>query len=137
MLQLFSATPLGIFFASVLPRGILNPGPFTIKEHVLVYMIASAAGGQPYGVENVIGQKFDKFMGDADVTFWNSVLFVITTQMIGYGLSGMTRRFLVRPAAMYWPTVLSTVALFVSFHETKSLKNPKRWAVCPDMASFG
>ncbi|KAJ1340316.1 hypothetical protein BSLG_005089 [Batrachochytrium salamandrivorans] len=72
--------PLGIFFASVLPRGILNPGPFTIKEHVLVYMIASAAGGQPYGVENVIGQKFDKFMGDADVTFWNSVLFVITTQ---------------------------------------------------------
>ncbi|KAH9245023.1 hypothetical protein BASA81_017524 [Batrachochytrium salamandrivorans] len=71
----------------VLPRGILNPGPFTIKEHVLVYMIASAAGGQPYGVENVIGQKFDKFMGDADVTFWNSVLFVITTQMIGYGLS--------------------------------------------------
>ncbi|KAH6579992.1 hypothetical protein BASA61_009980 [Batrachochytrium salamandrivorans] len=56
--------PLGIFFAAVLPRGILNPGPFTIKEHVLVYMIAGAAGGAPYGVENVIGQKFDKFMGD-------------------------------------------------------------------------
>ncbi|KAH6561633.1 hypothetical protein BASA50_006030 [Batrachochytrium salamandrivorans] len=118
--------PLGIFFASVLPRGILNPGPFTIKEHVLVYMIASAAGGQPYGVENVIGQKFDKFMGDADVTFWNSVLFVITTQMIGYGLSGMTRRFLVRPAAMYWPTVLSTVALFVSFHETEESEESKK-----------
>ncbi|KAJ1340548.1 hypothetical protein BSLG_004642 [Batrachochytrium salamandrivorans] len=117
---------LGLMNGIVLPRGILNPGPFTIKEHVLVYMIASAAGGQPYGVENVIGQKFDKFMGDADVTFWNSVLFVITTQMIGYGLSGMTRRFLVRPAAMYWPTVLSTVALFVSFHETEESEESKK-----------
>ncbi|KAH6561861.1 hypothetical protein BASA62_009563 [Batrachochytrium salamandrivorans] len=118
--------PLGIFFAAVLPRGILNPGPFTIKEHVLVYMIAGAAGGAPYGVENVIGQKFDKFMGDSNVTFWNSVLFVITTQMIGYGLSGMTRRFLVRPAAMYWPTVLSTVALFVSFHEKEESEESKK-----------
>ncbi|OAJ44246.1 OPT family small oligopeptide transporter [Batrachochytrium dendrobatidis JEL423] len=118
--------PMGIFLAAVLPRGILNPGPFTIKEHVLVYMIAGAAGGQPYGVENVIGQKFDKFMGDTRITFWNSILFVITTQMIGYGLSGMTRRFLVRPAAMYWPTVLSTVALFVSFHETEESEESKK-----------
>ncbi|KAH6596736.1 hypothetical protein BASA61_003430 [Batrachochytrium salamandrivorans] len=83
--------PLGIFFAAVLPRGILNPGPFTIKEHVLVYMIAGAAGGAPYGVENVIGQKFDKFM-----------------------------------AAMYWPTVLSTVALFVSFHEKEESEESKK-----------
>ncbi|XJO75901.1 hypothetical protein BDV3_006505 [Batrachochytrium dendrobatidis] len=118
--------PIGIFLANVLPRGILNPGPFTIKEHVLVYMIAGAAGGQPYGVENVIGQKFDQFMGDSKITFWNSILFVITTQMIGYGLSGMTRRFLVRPAAMYWPTVLSTVALFVSFHETEESEESKK-----------
>ncbi|KAJ8331135.1 OPT super [Batrachochytrium dendrobatidis] len=118
--------PIGIFLSKTLPLGILNPGPFTIKEHVLVYMIAGAAGGQPYGVENVIGQKFDKFMGDTRITFWNSILFVITTQMIGYGLSGMTRRFLVRPAAMYWPTVLSTVALFVSFHETEESEESKK-----------
>ncbi|KAH6579991.1 hypothetical protein BASA61_009979 [Batrachochytrium salamandrivorans] len=46
--------------------------------------------------------------------------------MIGYGLSGMTRRFLVRPAAMYWPTVLSTVALFVSFHEKEESEESKK-----------
>ncbi|KAH9273044.1 hypothetical protein BASA83_004614 [Batrachochytrium salamandrivorans] len=118
--------PLGIFFASVLPRGILNPGPFTIKEHVLVYIIASSAGGRPYGVDNIVGQKFPRFMDDQSVTFWNSILFVITTQMIGYGLSGMTRRFLVRPAAIYWPTALSTVALFVAFHDTEESEESKK-----------
>ncbi|EGF81571.1 hypothetical protein BATDEDRAFT_34848 [Batrachochytrium dendrobatidis JAM81] len=118
--------PVGIFLAAVLPRGILNPGPFTIKEHVLVYMLASAAGGQPYAIENVIGQSFSKFMDDTSVTFWNSILFVLTTQMIGYGLSGMTRRFLVRPAAMYWPTALSTVALFIAFHEKEESESSKK-----------
>ncbi|KAH6567912.1 hypothetical protein BASA60_008861 [Batrachochytrium salamandrivorans] len=121
--------PLGIFFASVLPRGILNPGPFTIKEHVLVYIIASSAGGRPYGVDNIVGQKFPRFMDDQSVTFWNSILFVITTQMIGYGLSGMTRRFLVRPAAIYWPTALSTVALFVAFHDTEESEESKKRAL--------
>nr|KAJ3410335.1 hypothetical protein HK105_002958 [Polyrhizophydium stewartii] len=118
--------PMGIFLARVLPRGILNPGPFTIKEHVLVYMIAAAAGGAPYGIENVVGQKFEKFLNDPSVTFWNSVFFILTTQMIGYGLSGLTRRYLVRPAAMYWPTVLPTVAMFVSFHETEESEEIKK-----------
>ncbi|KAL2912173.1 OPT superfamily [Polyrhizophydium stewartii] len=117
--------PMGVFLARVLPRGVLNPGPFTIKEHVLVYIIAGAAGGKPYGIENVVGQKFPAFLNDPLVTFWNSAFFILTTQMIGYGLSGMTRRFLVRPRAMYWPGVLPVVAMFVSFHtdsETEEVK---------------
>ncbi|OAJ40207.1 OPT family small oligopeptide transporter [Batrachochytrium dendrobatidis JEL423] len=118
--------PIGVFFAAVLPHGILNPGPFSIKEHVLAYTIASAAGGAPYGIENVIGQKFDKFMNDTNVTFWNSFLFILTTQMVGYGLAGMTRRFLVRPAAMYWPTSLPVVALFVSFHEKEESEEVRK-----------
>ncbi|KAJ1339386.1 hypothetical protein BSLG_005952, partial [Batrachochytrium salamandrivorans] len=73
----YSIVSIGIFLANVLPRGILNPGPFTIKGTFL-YMIAGAAGGQPYGVENVIGQKFDQFMGDSKITFWNSILFLVS-----------------------------------------------------------
>jgi hypothetical protein len=40
----------------------MNPGPFTVKEHVLVSIIASAGGGVAYGVENVVVQKFSNFM---------------------------------------------------------------------------
>ncbi|KAJ1343475.1 hypothetical protein BSLG_001973 [Batrachochytrium salamandrivorans] len=118
--------PIGILCAAVLPRGILNPGPFTIKEHTLIYMIASAAGGKPYGIENVVGQLFPKFLDDSNVTFWNSFLFILCTQMIGYGLSGMTRRFLVRPGAMYWPGNLPTLALFVSFHNTTETEEVRK-----------
>ncbi|KAL2912414.1 OPT superfamily [Polyrhizophydium stewartii] len=118
--------PMGVFLARVLPRGVLNPGPFSVKEHVLIYIIAGAAGGQPYGIENVIGQKFEKFLNDQAVTYWNSVLFILTTQMIGYGLSGVTRRYLVRPAAVYWPTVLPTVATFVAFHENVETEEVKK-----------
>ena len=44
-LVLLMAYPMGVFMASVLPKstiyGIdLNPGPFTVKEHALIYIIA-------------------------------------------------------------------------------------------------
>eukprot|EP00842_Homolaphlyctis_polyrhiza_P002881 jgi/Hompol1/3594/HPOL_006670-RA len=118
--------PMGVFLARVIPRGILNPGPFTIKEHVLVYIIANAAGGQPYGIDNVVAQYMDYFLGDKKVNFWNSLFFIITTQMVGFGLAGVTRRFLVRPAAMYWPGALPTVAMFVSFHEEEESEEEKK-----------
>ena len=44
-------------------------------------------------------------------------MFVMSVQLIGFGLAGILRRFLVKPAAMYWPGNLSQVALFVGFHE--------------------
>ena len=41
----------------------------------------------------------------------------MSVQLIGFGLAGIMRRFLVKPASMYWPGILSQVALFVGFHE--------------------
>ncbi|KAI9342268.1 OPT oligopeptide transporter protein-domain-containing protein [Obelidium mucronatum] len=109
--------PLGLILAAILPSGILNPGPFSMKEHVLIYIIASC-GYQPYGIENVVSQMMPDLMGNTDITFLQSLGFVIVTQFLGYGLSGLTRRFLVRPTAMWWPSTLSTIALFTSFHKT-------------------
>ena len=79
------AYPMGILMARVVTRRrftffgrswTMNPGPFSIKEHVLISIIASAGGmslfhddhaynrlgGLAYGVDNVIVQKFDHFM---------------------------------------------------------------------------
>ncbi|KAI9324515.1 OPT oligopeptide transporter protein-domain-containing protein [Obelidium mucronatum] len=109
--------PLGIIMASILPSGFLNPGPFSMKEHVLIYIVASC-GGQPYGIENVVSQMMPDLMGNTDISFFQALGFVIVTQFLGYGLSGLTRRFLVRPTAMWWPSTLSTIALFTSFHKT-------------------
>lgn len=47
----------------------------------------------------------------------NSLAFVMSLQLLGFGLAGMMRRFLVKPAAMFWPSTLSSVAMFIGFHE--------------------
>lgn len=114
--------PMGLFLAAVLPKGILNPGPFSVKEHVLVYVIAGSAGGQPYGINNVVAQKL--FFEDTNVTILNALAWVCVTQMVGYGIAGLCRRFLVKPTAMLWPGVLPTVAFFNAFHDSKALEDP-------------
>ncbi|KAJ3291095.1 hypothetical protein HDU79_002675 [Rhizoclosmatium sp. JEL0117] len=108
--------PMGIFLANVLPAGILNPGPFSMKEHVLIF-IMSATTTAPYGIDNVVSQAYPKLMGNSDITFMSALGFVLVTQFMGYGFSGLTRRFLVRPTAMWWPSNLTTIALFSSFHK--------------------
>ena len=94
--------PMGIFLANVLPKknlipgydwSNLNPGPFSVKEHVLVYIIASSAGSKPYGINNVIGQKL--LFADKRVNLLNSILWVTITQLLGFGITGLFRRFLV------------------------------------------
>jgi len=115
--------PIGRFFAAVLPKaqinlGIvkfsLNPGPFSIKEHVLITAIANAAGGTAYAIDII---TIKKIMYQRDIGKFGSFLLVLTTQCVGYGLAGVCRRFLVRPAAMIWPATLVNVTLFRTLHE--------------------
>ncbi|KAI8908986.1 OPT oligopeptide transporter protein-domain-containing protein [Gorgonomyces haynaldii] len=124
------AYPMGIFLAKVLPRGKFlgldfNPGAFTIKEHILIYVLANTAGGRPYGIYNVTAQYFEKAMNNKEVNFWNSLAWIFCSQFIGYGLSGLCRRFLVKPKSMLWPSVLPNIALFNSFHNLNTLTEDK------------
>jgi hypothetical protein len=49
------------------------------------------------------------------------ILFLITTQMIGYGFAGLFRDILVRPPAIYYPGVLPNVALFNAMHRNPTV----------------
>jgi hypothetical protein len=44
------------------------------------------------------------------------IVFVVTSQIIGYGMAGIMRKFLVWPAAMIWPANLVNCALFRTLH---------------------
>ncbi|KAJ3098031.1 hypothetical protein HDU97_004364, partial [Phlyctochytrium planicorne] len=92
--------PLGKLMEKVLPRGILNPGPFNHKEHALIYICCNSGANTSYALYNIIGQNT-----------------TINTQIFGYGLAGLCRRYLVRPAAMLWPSNLSIVAMLNTLHE--------------------
>ncbi|ORZ29837.1 OPT oligopeptide transporter protein-domain-containing protein [Catenaria anguillulae PL171] len=107
--------PIGKFLARTLPRwrfnvlGIdidTNPGPFSVKEHALIGIFGTT-GACTFD----LSLDYDLRMNSA----W-ALAFLFASSALGFGISGMCRKFLIRPAHMIWPTVLPTVALFTAFH---------------------
>ncbi|EIW80549.1 oligopeptide transporter [Coniophora puteana RWD-64-598 SS2] len=92
----------------------LNPGPWNIKEHVLVYIMANVAIGPPYALNMIVVSQIN--YGIKNLDYWFSVLLVVATQLTGFGLAGMCRRFLVWPASMVWPQNLVTCTLLNTLH---------------------
>ncbi|KAL3817877.1 hypothetical protein ACJIZ3_003782 [Penstemon smallii] len=92
----------------------LNPGPFNVKEHVLITIFANSGAGTVYAIHVVTAVKV--FYGQ-HITFFVSLIVVITTQVLGFGWAGIFRRYLVEPAAMWWPANLVQVSLFRALHE--------------------
>ncbi|CAI9087120.1 OLC1v1021112C1 [Oldenlandia corymbosa var. corymbosa] len=115
--------PLGRTMAAILPKGKLNPGPFNIKEHVVITVLAncgSAAGGSEAYAMGVITVM--KTYYKLNLTFFAAFLIVLTSQLIGYGWAGMLRKYLVEPAEMWWPSNLAQVSLFRALHEKEERK---------------
>ncbi|KAF2395795.1 small oligopeptide transporter [Trichodelitschia bisporula] len=121
------AYPVGMFMAKALPTrkfsffGIpwtFNPGPFNKKEHTLITIMAnvSFAGGAAYSTYTVEAMRgFYKI----DWGFGFAIMFTLVTQMLGLGLAGLFRRFLVEPPAMIWPAILPNCALFNTLHDVE------------------
>ncbi|KAJ8755034.1 hypothetical protein K2173_015546 [Erythroxylum novogranatense] len=117
--------PLGKLMAATLPNKkihvpltkwsfSLNPGPFTLKEHVLITIFANCGGGTPYAVSIVtIVMAFYKRKLNAVA----AMLLVQTTQLVGYGWAGIFRKILVESPYMWWPSNLIQVSLFRTLHD--------------------
>ncbi|KAG0214332.1 hypothetical protein BGX33_002257 [Mortierella sp. NVP41] len=112
--------PMGHFMARVLPthqfnlfgwKFSLNPGPFSIKEHVLIGTMVACNQGTAYAVDIVILQK---------IWYQSEKSFVAGMFL------GVIRRFLVRPAHMIWPSTLVTASLFRSLHAQRDEGNNGR-----------
>ncbi|RKP09886.1 oligopeptide transporter 4 [Thamnocephalis sphaerospora] len=115
--------PLGKILERVLPpksvgigrfRFSLNPGPFNAKEHALILVATSSATSIAYAVDIIVIKKVFYMQ---DTPLLGSILLTLTTQCIGYGLAGVCYKYLVRPAAMIWPSQLVSIALLRTFHE--------------------
>lgn len=91
----------------------LNPGPWNIKEHVLVYIMANVAVGSPYALNAVVVAEV---YYDIKLGFWFNLVLVLATQLTGFGLAGLCRRFLVWPASMVWPQNLVACTLLNTLH---------------------
>ncbi|CAN1336925.1 Oligopeptide transporter 3 [Linum perenne] len=125
ILMQIAVLPIGKFMARVLPTrdfnlfGIwkftLNPGPFNMKEHVIITIFAncgvSIGGGDAYSIGAITVMKA---YYKQSLSFLCALIIVLTTQVLGYGWAGMLRRYLVDPVEMWWPSNLAQVSLFRS-----------------------
>jgi len=125
------ALPLGKLLEWILPKHrisvlgysfSLNPGPFNIKEHTLIGIMANVVVGGTsitdvasamhivYGIKWSFGKKF---------------LLGLPIQIIGFSFAGVLRRFLVWPSSMIWPGVLVRCALLNAVHSNYGKKETK------------
>ncbi|GLB42837.1 putative OPT oligopeptide transporter protein [Lyophyllum shimeji] len=110
--------PLGTAWAKFMPNvkifGVpLNPGPFSIKEHVLVTIMATVGYQSAYATDIVAVQRV---YYNQIYNFGYQWMVVMSTQLIGFSIGGIARRFLVQPPSMIWPLNLVTCALFNTLH---------------------
>ncbi|KAI8874445.1 oligopeptide transporter 6-like protein [Ramicandelaber brevisporus] len=130
--------PLGRGLAYLLPKWRFrtfgyewspNPGPFSIKEHVLITVMSSTAASACYGVDVIIVKNLFYRPDNAMPDFWPSLLMMVTSQMIGYGLAGICRQLLVYPASMVWPANLASAIVYRTFHDVSRWPGLSRTAM--------
>lgn len=110
--------PLGKAWARLFPTvkifGVsLNPGPFTLKEHVVITIMATVGSTSAYATDVLAVQRV--YYGQ-NWSFLYQWMLVISTQLIGFSLGGIVKRFLVSPPSMIWPSNLVSCALFNTLH---------------------
>ncbi|XP_038897524.1 oligopeptide transporter 1-like [Benincasa hispida] len=117
--------PLGKLMAATIPSTSfripltkwsfsLNPGPFTLKEHVLITIFANSGSNSVYAL-NIV--TIVKAFYHRNLHPLAAMLLSQTTQMLGYGWAGLFRRYLVDSPYMWWPANLVQVSLFRALHE--------------------
>ncbi|KAK1431605.1 hypothetical protein QVD17_08076 [Tagetes erecta] len=109
-----------VFFQGKWCQFTLNPGPFNIKEHVLITIFANSGAGTVYATHILSAVKL---FYKKEFAFLPAFIVMLTTQVLGFGWAGLFRRFLVEPGEMWWPSNLIQVSLFRSLHENE--KRPK------------
>lgn len=114
------AWPIGMAWARFMPNikifgAPLNPGPFNIKEHTIIVIMANVSfgGGAAYATDILLSQN--KFY-EQDFGWGFDLLAIWSTQCIGFALGGLARRVLVNPASMIWPQNLVTVTFLTNLH---------------------
>ncbi len=93
-----------------------NTGPFTIKEHTVVTLMANLSFGYAYSTDALLALQGTPFY-DRHLGWGFALLFALSSQLVGIALAGVFRHFLVWPAAMMWPSQFASTSLFYALHD--------------------
>ncbi|SCV68961.1 BQ2448_1981 [Microbotryum intermedium] len=115
----------GVAWHKLLPKAgrgkfwaVLNPGPFNIKEHVCITVMAGAGAAGALALPAFAAERLyygiipNKAM---------AILTLLSSQFFGYGLAGLFRSVVVYPTYAVWPELIPTVALVDTLHRDQKL----------------
>ncbi|KAG6185232.1 hypothetical protein E4U35_007572 [Claviceps purpurea] len=117
------AYPIGCSWAKFMPHHTfhvfghaleLNPGPFNTKEHTMITMMTAAGSALSYAIDILLAQEL---FYKQQFKWGFQILLMVSTQAMGFGVAGISRRFLVWPSAMVWPATLITCVVMHSLHD--------------------
>ncbi|POS84813.1 hypothetical protein EPUL_005288 [Erysiphe pulchra] len=94
----------------------LNPHSFNSKEHIAIVIMSHTASTAAYATEVLAAQKLYYNMIPNSLV---SVLLLISSQLLGYGMAGILRSGLVYPTKMSWPQILPLSSLIETLHRDK------------------
>ena len=101
----------------------LNPGHFNKKEHMLIAIMATTSKSLPYTNYIIWTQVLPNFFNQPYARNYGYMfLNAFSTNFIGYGLAGLTRKFLVYPSYCVWPRSLVTIALNTALHDERNME---------------
>lgn len=123
----------------------LNPGPFNMKEHAAIVIMASAASVSATSTLAIAAQRM--YYGGYP-NKGASIFITIASQLIGYGMAGMMRGTLLWPTKMLYPANLPITTVLETLHREKD-GNRKRmkvfwilfgimfvWTIIPEVRIF-
>lgn len=119
--------PVGCLWARIVPSrkfttfGVswsFNPGPFTIKEHTVIVLMANVTYGYAYSTDALLALQA-KSLYNHNMGWGFALLFTLSSQLIGIGVAGVFRRFNVWPAAIIWPLNFSMTSVLYALHDKR------------------
>ncbi|CEH13062.1 Sexual differentiation process protein ISP4 [Ceraceosorus bombacis] len=125
--------PLGRWLARVTPKRdiwipligyvALNPGDFSIKEHLLVTVVSSSGASSAYAADIL---NIQDLFYHTKMSIPASLALLLTTQTLGFGFAGLVHSILVKPVAMVFPGTLVTTTMFNTLHGAHSADTKPR-----------
>ncbi|KAK7038375.1 OPT oligopeptide transporter [Favolaschia claudopus] len=101
----------------------MNHGRFNLKEHVAMSIMASTASISALAISIFAAQELYYFV-DTNVAV--GIFTIISSQLIGYGMAGIVRVFLVYPTWAVYPQVMPTVQLFEALHRGEGMMSQSK-----------
>ncbi|KAF3987056.1 hypothetical protein FT663_04611 [Candidozyma haemuli var. vulneris] len=106
-----------------------NPGPWSHKEQLLATLFYSVSGSAAYATYFIILEKLGIFYGNPKFTTGTQILLVLTSNLMGFGLAGLFRKFVVYPVSAIWPTILPTLAINKALVQPEKKENINGWTI--------